>query len=171
MELDYRQERLEKAAAFYGKLIMKKEIAKAYQDVWNNWNDTLFDRVFNFVEEGEMDRFPEPYQLKKLGIKLKQGIIKNYFNDRQEKCYYCDDTGFVPELIQPEIYNGRWIINNMICKCSKGKLYMGSGGVDVIRGYFDKYSVLQFEPQDDIDYAMIVYEKCIELNKKGDKNA
>jgi len=171
--MELRQERLENVVAYYGKFTIRKEIATAYMLVIDKWNDSLFSKVFNYLEAGELERFPEPYQLEKLGRRFKQSIATEYFESNEENCYYCNGTGYVPELIQPKTYSGRWIMSNLPCKCTRGRSFMSSlkdnGEPVCVIGYFDKYKIPQFNKKvEGFYYPHIVYQAWIEVSYYAD---
>ena len=171
MITDQQKERFNKAAQYFGKFNIKDSLKGAYLAVMDEWKDGLFDAVMDYVETNEaVEKFPEPFQLDRLGKKIRQTLLATYFEKENAVCYYCSNTGYVPEIIYPPVYEGKPTIANLPCKCTRGNTIMGAqdhkGEPIFVQGYFDKYQDIAYDEKIEfLDYPHIVYRHyCEERN-------
>ena len=93
------------------------------------------------------------------------------------RCYYCDGTGYVPWVEDPNDRNSVYHIKNMACKCSKGKImarphkmYPGDRNPLRVREYFIGTNDLQFmDSNKEVSYPQLVQIKKNEMNVKLNK--
>ena len=164
MITDQQKERFNKAAQYFGKFNIKDSLKGAYLAVMDEWKDGLFDAVMDYVETNEaVEKFPEPFQLDRLGKKIRQTLLATYFEKENAVCYYCSNTGYVPDIVYPEAYNGSPVMANLPCKCTRGHVFMKAqdykGDPIFTQGYFDKFSDIKFDDKiEGIDYGHVVYK-------------
>tara|TARA_Y100000310_G_scaffold10887_1_gene11547 strand:+ start:360 stop:884 length:525 start_codon:yes stop_codon:yes gene_type:complete len=164
MITDIQKERFNKAAQYFGKFNIKDSLKGAYLSVMDEWKPGLFDAVMDYVETNEaLERFPEPFQLDRLGKRIRQTLLSDYFEKENTICYYCSNTGYVPEIIYPQIYKGNSVLANLPCKCTRGNTIMmakdGKGEPMFVQGYFDRHTDIQIEDKiEGFDYSHVVYK-------------
>ena len=166
--LESQRERFNKAAQYYGKFNIKDSLKGAYLSVMEGWKAGLFDAVMDFIETNEaVEKFPEPFQLDRLGKRIRQTLLQQHFEKDDAICYYCSNTGYVPEIIYPPVYEGRSVFGNLPCKCTRGQGCMKAkdhrGELIFIQGYFDKHRDIEFDEKiEDLEYCHIVYKHHME---------
>ena len=168
MITDYQKERFNKAAQYFGKFNIKDSLKGAYLSVMDEWKSGLFDAVMDYIETNEsLERFPEPFQLDRLGKRIRQTLLNTYFEKENSICYYCSNTGYVPEIVYPASYEGRPCMADLPCKCTRGQTLMKAKDHKdepiFIQGYFDKHREVQFDEKiESFDYCHVVYKYYIE---------
>ncbi len=90
-------------------------------------------------------------------------VKRSFSNNCNDDCWFCDGTGFLPELCDPTEFNSVHHIRSYGCKCSKGE----KTGVP---GYFSKYDNLQFGEEvkeyPQMNYYQFVYFIKNQKNKE-----
>ena len=97
-----------------------------------------------------------------------------------KNCYYCDGTGWVPLVEDPNIKNDVYHIVVQACKCSRGKVmalpikkWHGDNNPLRIKEYFFENDGLQFmadEARDEgLSYPQVVANRRNEMNVKLNK--
>ena len=92
-------------------------------------------------------------------------------------CYYCDGTGWVPWVEDPNIKNNVYHIMNMACKCSRGKRmakptkrWYGDNNPIRTKSYPFKDDGLQFmDGEEGLSYPQVATNKKNEMNVKLNK--
>ena len=167
MITDYQKERFNKAAQYFGKFNIKESLKGAYLSVMDNWKSGLFDAVMDYIETNEtLERFPEPFQLDRLARKIRQTLLSEYFEKEDAICYYCSNTGYVPEVVYPPNNKGKPSIAHLPCKCIRGQTFMKAKDHKdepiFVQGYFDKNKNIQYEEKiENFDYCHVVYKHYI----------
>ena len=92
----------------------------------------------------------------------------------RSSCYYCDGTGWVPYIEDPNIKNNVYHIMNMACKCSRGKVmtkptkrWYGDNNPIRTKSYPFKDDGLQFmDGEEGLSYPQIATNQKNEMNVK-----
>jgi len=92
-------------------------------------------------------------------------------------CYYCDGTGWVPYIEDPNIKNSVYHIMNMACKCSRGKVmtkptkrWYGDNNPIRTKSYPFKDDGLQFmDGEEGLSYPQVATNQKNEMNVKLNK--
>ena len=92
----------------------------------------------------------------------------------RSSCYYCDGTGWVPYIEDPNIKNNVYHIMNMACKCSRGKVmtkptkrWYGDNNPIRTKSYPFKDDGLQFmDGEEGLSYPQVATNRKNEMNVK-----
>jgi hypothetical protein len=144
----------------FGKTNPNGDHVNAYLDWAKYYNSDLVDSVANTAIKYD-DRFPSIARLNELA--REEQPASSYMVDMgKEKCFNCNGTGLVPELLSPNKNNTINHINKMACNCSVGM------NIKWTLPYFEKYPELQYKDRitkDSTRYDWIVDMVQRELNK------
>ena len=150
---------LKKLFAAFGRKPFKQQI-----DVYKEWADGCSpDVVKNVVTQSinHEERLPTIAKLRKLEKSLSPEI-NNYSINGIYDCLDCTDTGFIPDLYEPNDTTSVWHIITMGCKCKRGEVIS-------IPKYFDKYEKLQFEEETKQDPSMNHWQMATVIINKRNK--
>ena len=126
-------------------------------DVYMEWADKYSAGVVEEVVVHSInneEKLPTITKLRTLAKSLSPEI-NNYSINGIYDCLDCTDTGFIPDLYEPNDTTSVWHIRMMGCRCSIGQVIS-------VPKYFDEYKKLQFK--DDVKqhpfmnhYQMVTY--------------
>ena len=139
-------------------------------DVYMEWADNnsedIVEKVVKYSINNE-ERLPTISKLLTLAKSLSPKINYSSINGIDD-CWFCDGTGQIPALYEPNKVSSVYHIRMFACKCSKGER-IG------IPEYFSKYDNLQFEEEakeyPHINYFQVVYFIRNQKNKQKNEMA
>ncbi len=149
-------------AHYFGRTAFQKEVADQYEIIINKWSQLLFEKVIKHCRDSEhITDFPKPFEMDRIGRKLYHNTKSNGIE--YDDCYYCDGTGFVPDIVY---YKDREVTQeNYICKCTAGT------SKNFGAPYFDKFSDIKFtERIEGYNYPHIVNKRYHELLEERKNN-
>ena len=151
---------LKKMFAAFGRKPLKQQ-----WDVWvemaNKYDkDTVKEAIERIIQNDEkMPTVARFRAVAKSIISLNRKISTPAIGD----CWYCQGTGYVPYLHEPNEKSQVWYTANMGCKCR-------AGIIKPIRKYFQDNQKLQFEKEaehyPDLSYPQIVDKIKMKKNKE-----
>jgi hypothetical protein len=148
MMIEQSKQSLQRLFDSYGKTNPKQGYVNAYLEWAKDFNADLVERIVTTAVRND-DRFPTIARLNELA-KEERPYFSYTINMGNEDCYYCNGTGLIPELCDPNDVTPVFHIRMMACKCSTGK------NIKWTPAYFKKYINPQFKNSNLIRYDWIV---------------